>query len=156
MNRTLVIFKTDAYRRRVIGEILTRFERKRMRIVGIKVLRPDVSLLAEHYREHKGREYFQVLLDMMSRGFVVPCVLEGHDQNTINLVRTMLGPYRVPGPGTIRGDYQCETVSMSNLLHASASRAEAEREIALWFRPDELLPETDYGEKGDTAEAGDP
>jgi nucleoside-diphosphate kinase len=70
--------------------------------------------------------------------------------------RTMLGPYRVPGPGTIRGDYQCETVSMSNLLHASASRAEAEREIALWFRPDELLPETDYGEKGDTAEAGDP
>lgn len=156
MNRTLIIFKTDAYRRGAIGEILARFERKGMRVVGIKVLQADLALLAEHYREHAGRPYFQGLVYTMNRGLVVPCVLEGQDQHTINVVRGMLGPYRDPAPGTVRGDYQYEAVSMDNLLHASASPEEARREIALWFRPDELLPETDHGEEGDATQAGGP
>lgn len=151
MNRTLVVFKTDAYHRGAIGEILARFERKHMRIVGIKVLKAGTALLGEHYRDHAGKPYYRRLIAMMSRGFVVPCVLEGQDDCTVGLVRMMLGPYSDPAPGTIRGDYQYEAVSMYNLLHASASPEEARREIALWFRPDELLPEIDHGEEGDAA-----
>lgn len=154
MGRTLVIFKTDAYRRGVVGEILARFERRHMRVVGIKVMQAPMDLLEEHYHEHRAHPIFRQLLVMMNRGFVVPCVLEGEDDNTVALARTMLGPYRDPAPGTIRGDYQYESTSMYNLLHASATPEEATREIYLWFRPDELLPESDHGQEGDGAEAG--
>jgi nucleoside-diphosphate kinase len=156
VNRTLVIFKQDAYRRGVMGEILTRFERKHMRVVGIKVLRPSRAILEDHYREHEGKEYYLRLIRLMRGGFIVPCVLEGDDDHTVALIRRMLGHYRDPVPGTIRGDYQPETESMYNLLHASASPEEARREIALWFRPDELLPEIEHGEKGDATQAGSP
>jgi nucleoside-diphosphate kinase len=130
MERTLILFKPDAYRRGLVGEILARFERRGLRPIGLKVVRPDRAQLELHYAEHVNSPYFSRLIEMMSAGPLVACVLES-DPSIIEATRRMLGDFREPAPGTIRGDYQ--TTAVHNLVHASSSVPAAIREIKIWF-----------------------
>jgi nucleoside-diphosphate kinase len=127
---TLILFKPDCVRRGLVGECLARFERRGMAIRSIDVRWPFPALLEEHYREHREKDHFPQLIAMMSDGPLVACVLEG-DDSIFETARALLGGFKSPAPGTIRGDYQ--TSPMYNLVHASGHMAAAQREIALWF-----------------------
>ena len=152
MERTLIIFKPDAVMRGVVGEVTNRFERAGLKIVGMKMLRPDYEHYYEHYegigtlKTRKGEDIFESQLAIMLEGPVIAMVLEG--VGTIEFVRKMVGPTEPwsAQPGTIRGDYAHMTYgqatasgrSVSNIVHASADASEAEREIAHWFSDEEL------------------
>jgi nucleoside-diphosphate kinase len=126
----LILFKPDCVRRGLVGECLARFERRGLAIHSIDVRRPSVARLEEHYREHRGKDYFPQLVAMMREGPLIACALEG-DDFAIETARALLGEFKSPAPGTIRGDYQ--TGPMYNLVHASSNMAAARREVALWF-----------------------
>jgi len=137
MERTLVIIKPDAVQRRLIGEILTRFERRGLRIIGMKMIRIDRPLAEKHYAEHKGKDFFEPLIEYITAAPAVVIVLEGYE--AIAAVRRMLGatdPARAE-PGTIRADYAMQT--RYNLVHGSDSPTTAQREIDLFFSPPEIL-----------------
>lgn len=134
---TFVLIKPDAVRRGLVGEILSRFERKGLRIRGLKMLKMSRELAERLYEAHRGKDFYGPLVDFMTSGPVVAVVLEG--ESAVEVVRTMIGPTdgtKAP-PGTIRGDYSLST--RENLVHASDSRESAEREIKLFFREDELV-----------------
>ncbi len=152
IQRTLVILKPDAIQRGYVGEILTRFEKAGMKIIGMKMLRVDDDFGGKHYhdiKERKGEEIFKGLLEYIKLGPVLAFVLEG--VNAIENVRKIVGgtePKSSP-PGTIRGDYAHMTYaraddpnshckSVYNLIHASADEKDAEHEIHLWFSDAEL------------------
>jgi nucleoside-diphosphate kinase len=153
MERTLIIFKPDAVMRGIVGEVLTRFERVGLKIVGTKMLQPGSEHYFEHYegigglKTRKGEEIFETQLREMQEGPVIAMVLEG--VNAIEQVRKMVGETepRSAAPGTIRGDYAHMTYSHAavtrrgtpNVVHASAEPGEAEKEIAHWFKPAELV-----------------
>jgi nucleoside-diphosphate kinase len=129
--RTLVLIKPDAVSRGLVGEILSRYERKNLTIVAMEQRRIDSSLADAHYAEHVDKPFYPGLREFITGSPLVALVLEG-DQ-AIDVVRTMNGATdsRVAAPGTIRGD-----LSMSkseNLVHASDSTESAKRELALWF-----------------------
>jgi nucleoside-diphosphate kinase len=128
--QTLILFKPDCVRRGLVGEILARFERRGLRITELAVRHPGRLELESHYREHREHPVFPALIDMMSEGPLVACILEG-DEFTIEVTRALLGDFHGPAPGTIRGDYQ--TAPMYNLVHASSSLVAARREVELWF-----------------------
>jgi nucleoside-diphosphate kinase len=137
MERTFVMVKPDGFRRGLVGEILARFERKGFRIVGLKALRLSQELAERHYAEHREKPFFPSLVGFITSGPVVAMVLEG--PNAVAEVRKMMGathPKDAP-PGTIRGDYA--TTIDENVIHGSATLEDAQREIALFFRPEELL-----------------
>jgi nucleoside-diphosphate kinase len=136
MQKTLIIFKPDCVQRRLVGAILQRFEAKGLRIAALKMLQVDRALGEKHYAEHKGKPFFEGLIGFITGGPVVVGVLEGPE--AISVVRTMLGATNgaVAAPGTIRGDFSIS--KQNNLIHGSDSPESAEREIALWFRPEEL------------------
>lgn len=152
MERTLVVFKPDSVMRGIVGEVLARFERAGLKIIGMKMLQPDYERLYNHYesigtlKTRKGDEIFESQLKTMMVGPVIAMVLEGVE--AIEFVRKMVGPTepKSAAPGTIRGDYahvnyaQPATVGMGvpNIVHASATPEEAEKEIALWFDADDL------------------
>ncbi len=138
MQRTLVIFKPDCVQRRLVGEILRRFESKGLRLAALKFLQVDRALAEKHYDEHRERPFFGGLLDFLTGGPVVVGVLEGNE--AISVVRTLLGATNgtAAAPGTIRGDFSLS--KQNNLVHGSDSPESAVREIALWFRPEELVP----------------
>ncbi len=152
MERTLIVFKPDAVMRGIVGEILSRFERVGLKIVGAKMLQPDYDHFFHHYeaigtlKSRKGEEIFETQLREMQQGPVIAMVLEGID--AIDLVRKMVGPTEPKSaqPGTIRGDYSHMSYGYSstakrgipNVLHASADAKEAEQEIAHWFSDGEL------------------
>lgn len=152
MERTLIILKPDAVKRGVVGEVISRFERAGLKIVGTKMLKPDYDQFYHHYEDiskmisRRGQEAFDVTLQMMEEGPVVLCVLEGI--NCVSLVRKMVGdtePQKA-APGTIRGDYahmsfehsNKEKVGVPNIIHASGDVDEAKLEIAHWFSESEL------------------
>ncbi len=137
MQRTLIIFKPDCVQRRLVGAILHRFESKGLRLVALKLTQVDRALGEEHYGEHKGRPFFEGLIQFITGGPVVVGVLEGTE--AIAVVRTMLGATNgaTAAPGTVRGDFSIS--KQNNLVHGSDSPESAAREIALWFRPEELL-----------------
>ncbi|APD09364.1 MULTISPECIES: nucleoside-diphosphate kinase [Thermus] len=137
MERTFVMVKPDGFRRGLVGEILARFERKGFRIVGLKALRISKELAERHYAEHREKPFFPNLVSFITSGPVVAMVLEG--PNAIAEVRKMMGATHPKDalPGTIRGDYA--TTIDENVIHGSATPEDAEREIALFFRPEELL-----------------
>jgi len=153
MERTLVIFKPDAVMRGIVGEILTRFERVGLKIVGAKMLQPDYEHFFEHYegigtlKTRKGEEIFETQLKEMQQGPVIAMVLEGIE--AVELVRKMVGPTepKTAAPGTIRGDYAHMTYGgasdakrgVPNVLHASADKSEADKEIAHWFSESEMV-----------------
>lgn len=151
--RTLIVFKPDAVQRGIVGEILARFEKVGLKIVGAKMLKPDYEHYHKHYEEigkvisRKGQKVFDVTLDMMNSGPVIAFVLEGVE--SASLVRKMVGTTEPKSalPGTVRGDYSHlsyshadkNEIGIPNLLHASGDAAEAVLEIAHWFSENELF-----------------
>lgn len=132
-----MMVKPDGFRRGLVGEILARFERKGFRIVGLKALRISQELAEKHYAEHREKPFFPSLVGFITSGPVVAMVLEG--PNAVAEVRKMMGATHPKDalPGTIRGDYA--TTIDENVIHGSATLEDAQREIALFFRPEELL-----------------
>jgi nucleoside-diphosphate kinase len=137
MQRTLIIFKPDCVQRRLVGPILQRFEAKGLRIAALKLLQVSRELGEQHYGEHKGKPFFGGLIEFITGGPVVVGVLVGNEAVTV--VRNMLGATNgaAAAPGTIRGDFSIS--KQNNLVHGSDSSESAAREIALWFRPEELV-----------------
>ncbi|HEV3165395.1 MAG TPA: nucleoside-diphosphate kinase [Isosphaeraceae bacterium] len=136
MQRTLIIFKPDCVHRRLVGQILERFEAKGLRIAALKLMQVDRALGEKHYAEHQGKPFFESLLAFITGGPVIVGVFEG--PQAIPVVRNLLGATdaAAAAPGTIRGDYAIN--KQFNLIHGSDSPESAAREIALWFRPEEL------------------
>ena len=132
MDRTFVICKPDAVERGLVGEIITRFERKGLRIVAAEFRTLDRPTLDRHYAEHEGKPFYDDLIGFMSRGPAVVVVLEGPAE-TFKVVRAMMGSTnpRDAAPGTIRGDLGIELTE--NLVHGSDSPESAAREIAIFF-----------------------
>ena len=136
VERTLIIVKPDGVQRGLITEILGRFERRGLKIVGLKMVQIDRPLAETHYAVHKGKFFYDDLVNYITLCPVVAAVLEG--PHAIEVVRAMLGktrPYESP-PGTIRGDLALE--GLRNLMHASDSPETAAAEIALYFGESEL------------------
>jgi nucleoside-diphosphate kinase len=131
-DRTLVLLKPDAVERKLVGEIVSRFEAKNLDVVAMDLRRLDAGTLARHYEERVGKGFYADLVEFMSRGPVVAMVVEGPD-DTWEVVRTMMGTTnpRNAAPGTIRGDLGI--LFTENLVHGSDSLASAEREIAIFF-----------------------
>jgi nucleoside-diphosphate kinase len=117
--------------------MLARFEAKGLRIAGLKLIRVDRALAERHYAEHKRKPFFEGLIQFITSAPVVVGVLEGNE--AIAVVRTMLGATdgAAAAPGTLRGDFSIS--KQNNLVHGSDGPESSEREIALWFRPGELL-----------------
>ena len=136
MQSTLIIIKPDAVQRRLIGPIITRFETRGLRVAALKLMKVTRELGEQHYAEHKGRPFFDGLIDFITGGPVVVGVLEGNE--AITVVRSMLGATNgtAAAPGTIRGDYSIS--KQNNLVHGSDSPESAQREIALWFQDGEV------------------
>jgi nucleoside-diphosphate kinase len=131
-DRTLVLLKPDAVERKLVGQIVSRFEQKDLDIVAMELRSLDADTLARHYEEHAGKGFYADLVDFMSRGPVVAMVIEG-PQDTWEVVRTLMGttnPAKA-APGTIRGDLGI--LFTENLVHGSDSLASAEREIGIFF-----------------------
>jgi nucleoside-diphosphate kinase len=143
MQRTLIIFKPDCVQRRLVGTILERFETKGLRIAALKLIVVDRGLAEKHYAEHQGKPFFEGLIQFITSSPVIVGVLEGNE--SITVVRSMLGATNgvAAAPGTIRGDFSIS--KQNNLLHGSDSPESAQREIALWFRPEELVDYTLVG-----------
>ncbi|MDR2759463.1 MAG: nucleoside-diphosphate kinase [Spirochaetaceae bacterium] len=137
MEKTLVMLKPGVLQRRIVGEVLSRFERKGLKIVALRLLNLDRAAVETHYREHKGKDFYEKLLEYTLSGPVIALILEG--ENAIGMVRRLVGPtdVRESLPGTIRGDYACRT--RLNIVHASDSPDSAEREIALFFKPQDIV-----------------
>ena len=153
MERTLIILKPDAIQRGVAGEILTRFERAGLKIVGMKMVNPDEGHYHHHYEtiskiaSRRGEEVYKRNTEFMMSGPVVAIVLEGVE--AVSLVRKMVGDTepKVAAPGTIRGDYahmsiphaNKKSIGLPNLIHASGNQEEAKQEVEHWFKPEELF-----------------
>jgi len=135
--RTLVLIKPDGVQRQLTGRILARYEDRGLKILGLKLIPVSRGLAERHYAIHREKPFFAGLVDFITSGPLVAAVLEG--PNAIAVVRAMNGATRPheAAPGSIRGDFALETAQ--NLVHASDSAETADTEIALWFRPDELL-----------------
>ncbi len=132
-NQTFIMAKPDAVERGLVGEIIARVERKGLRIAAMDLRTADRSLAEAHYDEHRDKAFFGELVDFLTRGPVVAMVVEGPDDQTWSIMRTMIGKTRVEDaqPGSIRGDFA--TTTNENLVHGSDSNESAAREIALWF-----------------------
>ncbi len=137
MERTLIILKPDAVQRGLSGEILRRFEQRGLKIVGLKFMQVPRELDLRHYAEHEGKSFYEGLVNYITSSPVLVLVLEA--KNGIELARNMIGKTKPveAAPGTIRGDFAIEVGR--NLVHGSDSPTSAEREIGLWFAPEELF-----------------
>ena len=128
-SRLFVMIKPDGVRRCLIGEIISRFERKGFTISHMRMVLPSKDLVEEHYQEHKGRLYFDKLVDFVTSGEVVAMIIEGN----IEVARAVVGattPWEAQR-GTIRGDLASSI--RENLVHCSDSLMSAKREIGIWF-----------------------
>ncbi len=137
MERTLVLVKPDGVQRGLVGEIISRFEAKGLKIVGMKLLGVSRELAEKHYAVHFGKSFYAGLIDYITSGPVAAMVLEG--PRAIEAVRKVVGATKSfeADPGSIRGALAL-TVAR-NLVHASDGPETAQSEVALWFEPDELL-----------------
>jgi nucleoside-diphosphate kinase len=135
--RTLAIVKPDAVQRRLVGEIIGRFERKGLRIVALKMIHMDRSLAERHYAVHNGKPFYEDLIEFITSSPVVVLALEG--PRVIQALRNMMGATNPldASPGSIRGDYATEITF--NLVHGSDSPETAERELSLFFAPEEFV-----------------
>lgn len=161
VEKTLVLFKPDALQRGLVGEILTRFERVGLRIVGTKMLAPGADEYYTHYEEigklktRAGEEIFDITLKMMGEGPVIAMVFEGVE--AVSLVRKLVGTTepKSSAPGTIRGDFSHMSYGYAdgkkkgipNLIHASGDPEEAVKEINHWFSDSEMFDYEDLHEK---------
>ncbi len=133
----MVLIKPDGVRRRLIGEIISRFEKKGLKIKALKMLWLTREKAEEFYSVHKGKPFFESLIEFMTSGPIIAMVLEG--DKAISVVRLMIGPTdgREAPPGTIRGDYALS--KSENVVHASDSPESAEREIRVIFSEEEII-----------------
>lgn len=134
--RTLVLLKPDAVRRRLVGELIRRLERKGLDLIALKLMRVERALAEEHYGEHREKPFFEELIGLITSGPLVAMVVEG--PQAIDVVRRMMGatnPFEAE-PGTIRGDFGLDLTA--NLIHGSDSPQTAEREIRRFFSEEEL------------------
>jgi nucleoside-diphosphate kinase len=159
--RTLIIFKPDSVSRGIVGEILSRFEKVGLKIVGTKMLQPDTPFFHHHYEKigtmitRHGQKIFDTTVEMMKGGPVIAFVLEGID--AVAIVRKMVGATESKSalPGTIRGDYSHmsyahadkQGIGLPNILHASGDPKEAIEEIEHWFSGEELFNYENVHEK---------
>ncbi len=151
LERTLILLKPDAIERGVVGEILTRFERVGAKMVGMKLLVSEKDTAMKHYTEdlaqRRGQKVRDLMIAMISSGPILALVLEGIE--IVEVVRKMVGATEPKSalPGTIRGDFahvsykhaDAHEIGVFNLIHASGSVEEAPVEIAVWFKPEELV-----------------
>jgi len=161
IERTLILFKPDAVQRGVVGEILSRFERVGLKIVGTKMIAPDREHYYKHYEEigqvitRRGEKVFNNVLDTMNEGPIIAMVLEGIE--AVELVRKLVGSTepKSSAPGTIRGDFShmsygygdAQDKGIPNLIHASGDADDAAKEIPHWFTPAELYDYSVLNEK---------
>src|ERR671922_885384 len=137
MQRTLVLVKPDGVQRGLIGDIIGRFERKGLKVVGLRLLQVPREMAERHYAVHAGKHFYDGLVEFITSGPVAAIALEGPD--AIAIVRRMVGA-TMPNqaePGTIRGDLG--VAGLRNLIHASDAPETAESELELWFGADRLL-----------------
>lgn len=161
IEQTLILFKPDAVQRGVVGEILTRFERVGLKIVGTKMISPTREEFYKHYEEigqvitRRGEKVFNNVLDTMNEGPIIAMVLEGIE--AVELVRKLVGSTepKSSAPGTIRGDFSHmsygygdeQDKGIPNLIHASGDHADAKKEIPHWFSTNELYDYSVLNEK---------
>lgn len=131
------MLKPGILNRRLVGEVISRLEKKGLKLVGLKLMNISTELAQEHYAEHKGKPFFDPLVDYITSGPVVAMVWQGDD--CVTLVRKLAGATRPSDaqPGTIRGDFCIHT--SNNVIHASDSDESAAREISLFFKEEELI-----------------
>lgn len=151
LERTLVLLKPDAVHRGIVGEIIQRFEKIGAKMVGMKLLVSEKDTAQKHYTEdlskRRGERVRKLMIDMLLSGPIVAIVFEGVD--VVEVVRKMVGSTepKSAAPGTIRGDYTHvsyrysdeKKIGVFNLIHASATSGEAEAEINVWFKSEELV-----------------
>jgi nucleoside-diphosphate kinase len=136
LEKTIIIIKPDGVRRGLVGEILSRFEKKGFKIRALKMIKLSREQAERLYDIHFGKSFFNDLVDYMTSGPVVAVILEG--DNAVNVVRLMIGPTdgsKAP-PGTIRGDYSLSI--RENIIHAADSIERVEHEVNVIFKPDEI------------------
>jgi nucleoside-diphosphate kinase len=133
VNQTFVMCKPDAVERGLVGEIVSRLERKGLTLVSAALRTADTELAEAHYAEHADKPFYGELVAFLTRAPVFAMVIEGPADNTFSLVRKLVGATKVDDaePGTIRGDFA--TITTENLVHASDGHDSARREISLWF-----------------------
>ena len=149
MERTLIIVKPEGVQRGLIGDVLARFERKGLKVVGLKLIQIPREMAERHYAEHVGKPFYEGLVAHITSSPVVVGVLEGPD--AVSVARTMMGVTnpRAAAPGTIRGDYGLD-IGL-NIIHGSDGQEAAQREIGIFFTPSELVS---YDRVGDRWVAG--
>lgn len=137
MDRTFLMIKPDGVQRGLIGELVARFEKKGLKLVAAKFMKITPELAEQHYGEHKGKPFYEPLVDFITSGPVFAMVWEG--DNAIGLTRAMIGKTNAveAAPGTIRSDYAVHT--NFNLIHGSDSPENAAREIQIFFSEHELI-----------------
>lgn len=138
VERTLIIVKPEGVQRGLIGTVLTRFEAKGLKIVGLKLLRIPREQAERHYAEHQGKPFYEGLVGHITSSPVVVGVLEGPD--AIGVARTLMGATnpKTAAPGTLRGDFGLD-IGL-NIVHGSDGPESAQREVSLFFSPQELAP----------------
>lgn len=140
MERTFVMVKPDGVQRNLVGEIISRFEKKGFKLVAMKLMQLDEAKAREHYAEHVEKPFFPGLLEYITSGPVVAMVWEG--RGVVEEARKMMGKTKPSeaAPGTIRGDYGIEVGR--NVIHGADAVASAQREIKIYFQEDEILSYT--------------
>ncbi|TWT40249.1 nucleoside-diphosphate kinase [Botrimarina hoheduenensis] len=140
MQRTLILLKPDCVQRRLMGQIITRFEDKGLNFVAMKLMQITPELAKQHYAEHVAKPWYPTLEGFVTAGPIVAAVLEGLE--AIRVVREMLGATNglQAAAGTIRGDFSSSR--QMNLVHGSDGEEAAAREIALYFKPEEIVAST--------------
>ena len=136
MEISFVMLKPGVVNRRIVGEVISRFERKGLQLVGMKMIRVSDETAASHYAEHFGKSFYQDLVDYITSGPVVAMAWQGDD--CVAQIRKLVGATKPSDaqPGTIRGDYCTHT--NHNVVHASDSPESGQREVSLYFKDDEL------------------
>ncbi|OYT55385.1 MAG: nucleoside-diphosphate kinase [Desulfurococcales archaeon ex4484_217_2] len=137
IQRTYVMIKPDGVKRGLIGEIIRRIENKGLRIIALKMLRLSREKAEELYSVHRGKPFFESLIEFVTSGPVVAMIVEGEE--AVNVMRTLIGPTdgRKAPPGTIRGDFALSV--QENIIHAADSVESAEREMWIVFSKDEVV-----------------
>ena len=144
MERTFIMLKPDAVQRGFVGEIISHFEKKGLKLAGMKLIKVDRTLAEAHYEEHRGKGFFEPTVTYIMSSPVVAMVWQG--KNVVVLARELMGATNPANanPGSIRGKYGMDI--SRNIIHGSDSVTSAEREISLYFKPEELI---DYPKAGD-------
>jgi nucleoside-diphosphate kinase len=137
MQQTLILLKPDCVQRRLVGTVTQRFEQKGLRLAGLKLVQAGRELAEKHYAVHKGKPFYEALVQFVTSGPTVAMVWEGRE--AVAVARALMGPTdgsKAP-PATIRGDFGLSI--QNNLVHGSDSPENARAEIAIWFKPEELV-----------------